>query len=71
MPVACVLCPAVACGGVVALDRSEGTEEEWKHRDFLGPRQWARLTEALEKDFADCDTVLLGVPTPLVLISQA
>lgn len=55
----------------LVLNRSEGTAEEWKDRDFLGPRQWARLTEALGKDFADCDTLLFGVPTPLVLISQA
>lgn len=47
------------------------SEADWKDRDFLGPKQWARLEQAFSTDFADCDTVLFGAPTPLVFISQA
>ena len=54
----------------VSRDRTEGSEEEWKDRDQMGPRQWDRMTEAFNTDFKDCETVLLGTPTPLVLISQ-
>ncbi|CAM9546634.1 unnamed protein product [Ascophyllum nodosum] len=53
-----------------SLHRTEGSEEEWKDRDQMGPRQWDRMTEAFNTDFKDCETVLLGTPTPLVLISQ-
>lgn len=47
------------------------SEADWKDRDFLGPKQWARLEQAFSTDFADCETVLFGAPTPLVFISQA
>eukprot|EP00903_Cladosiphon_okamuranus_P015421 g14244.t1 len=47
------------------------TEADWKDREFLGPKQWARLEQAFSTDFADCETVLFGAPTPLVFISQA
>ncbi|CAN0062357.1 unnamed protein product [Ectocarpus sp. 6 AP-2014] len=50
----------------------DGTSEaEWKDREFLGPKQWTRLEQAFRTDFADCETVLFGAPTPLVFISQA
>eukprot|EP00904_Undaria_pinnatifida_P002914 jgi/Undpi1/12623/HiC_scaffold_6.g02291.m1 len=54
-----------------SIHRLEGTDEEWKNQDFLGPRQWERLKQAFAKDFAGCETVLFGAPTPLVFISQA
>ncbi|CAN0064472.1 unnamed protein product [Scytosiphon promiscuus] len=47
------------------------SEADWKDREFLGPKQWARLEHAFRSDFAECETVLFGVPTPLVFISQA
>ncbi|CAN0049106.1 unnamed protein product, partial [Ectocarpus fasciculatus] len=50
----------------------DGTSEaDWKDREFLGPKQWTRLEQAFRTDFADCETVLFGAPTPLVFISQA
>lgn len=57
----------------VVLHRYEdGTSEaDWKDRDFLGPKQWQRLEHAFRRDFAECETVLFGAPTPLVFISQA
>ncbi|CAM9546491.1 unnamed protein product [Ascophyllum nodosum] len=55
---------------VRSLHRKNGSEAEWKDREFLGPSQWNRLTEAFSTDFKECETVLLGTPTPLVLISQ-
>lgn len=60
----CVLC---------SFPRYEGdvSEAAWKDRDFLGPKQWTRLEQAFSTDFADCETVLFGAPTPLVFISQA
>ena len=50
--------------------RDQASEEEWEDRLFMGPAQWDRVTEAFESDFADCDMVLFGTPTPLVFLSQ-
>ena len=36
----------------------------------MGPAQWQRVEQAFENDFADCDMVLFGTPTPLVFLSQ-
>ena len=52
------------------LFRDQASEEDWENRGFLGPAQWDRLTEAFESDFAECDMVLFGTPTPLVFLSQ-
>lgn len=43
---------------------------EWEDRKFMGPAQWNRITDAFENDFASCDMVLFGTPTPLVFLSQ-
>eukprot|EP00904_Undaria_pinnatifida_P006858 jgi/Undpi1/3301/HiC_scaffold_15.g06675.m1 len=53
-----------------SLHRDQASEEDWENRGFLGPAQWDRLTEAFESDFAECDMVLFGTPTPLVFLSQ-
>lgn len=50
--------------------RDQGTEATWRDQSFLGPSQWDRLRQAFEVDFAECDLVLFGAPTPLVFISQ-
>lgn len=50
--------------------RDQGTEATWRDQSFLGPSQWDRLTQAFEVDFAECDLVLFGAPTPLVFLSQ-
>lgn len=50
-------------------DRADRPEEDWKDRGFMGPTQWDRLTEAFSTDFAECETVLLITPTPLILVS--
>ncbi|CAM9695429.1 unnamed protein product [Pylaiella littoralis] len=53
-----------------SLHRAQGTVAAWEDRNFMGPSQWERITEAFESDFADCRLVLFGTPTPLVFISQ-
>lgn len=65
------LCTASSSCGRAHGSSGDGTEEDWKDCGFLGPAQWARVKQAFEVDFADCDTVLFGAPTPLVFISQA
>ena len=52
-------------------NRSQAAESEWTDKQFMGPDQWACVKKSFATDFADCDTVLFGTPTPLVFISQS
>lgn len=51
-------------------NRAQGTKATWQDKGFMGPAQWQRIEQAFERDFADCDMVLFGTPTPLVFLSQ-
>ncbi|CAM9357442.1 unnamed protein product, partial [Hapterophycus canaliculatus] len=53
-----------------SLHKAQGSLGSWNDRSFMGPSQWDRVTEAFENDFASCDLVLFGTPTPLVFLSQ-
>eukprot|EP00903_Cladosiphon_okamuranus_P015430 g14252.t1 len=53
------------------IHRHERPIEEWRDRDFMGPAQWDRVKKAFSSDFAECETVFFGTPTPLVFISQS
>eukprot|EP00904_Undaria_pinnatifida_P002908 jgi/Undpi1/12618/HiC_scaffold_6.g02287.m1 len=53
------------------LHRAQAAESEWTDKQFMGPDQWACIAKSFATDFADCDTVLFGTPTPLVFISQS
>ncbi|CAM9753697.1 unnamed protein product [Scytosiphon promiscuus] len=53
-----------------SLHKAQGSIASWEDRNFMGPAQWDRITDAFENDFASCDMVLFGTPTPLVFLSQ-
>ncbi|CAN0157752.1 unnamed protein product, partial [Ectocarpus sp. 8 AP-2014] len=53
------------------LHRQDRPDAEWVDREFMGPDQWDRIKEAFSADFAECQTVFFGTPTPLVFISQS
>lgn len=55
---------------ILTENRAQGTKATWEDRGFMGPAQWQRVEQAFERDFADCDMVLFGTPTPLVFLSQ-
>ncbi|CAM9155057.1 unnamed protein product, partial [Hapterophycus canaliculatus] len=44
---------------------------KWEDKQFMGPAQWNRITEAFSTDFFECETIFFGTPTPLVFISQS
>jgi phosphodiesterase/alkaline phosphatase D-like protein len=53
-----------------SLRRHVHADKDWTDKHFMGPEQWEALQTAFYKDFKHCDVVLLGTPTPAVLMGS-